>query len=344
MLIFASLFLCYKMINIYLNPIIFGIILAILAAPLYKRMKTKVKGRPNLAAFILCILLVVVIMIPLMLLISVVIRQGIISFTAINDWVMAGNLERFAQLYKDYLPSVGFLNDIDIKATITTLSTNSGKLLIQKSGTIVSNVSAVFINFGLMIFVFFFVVQNEKKIFDYIFHIIPLSLEHETILIEKVKAVSKSAMLGTLVTAAGQGIAGGIAFAICGLPGFFWGAVMSFASLIPVVGTALVWVPAVIYLFIAGSIKSGVFMIIWSVVVVGMIDNFVRPLFMSGSANMSTVVIFFSILGGLNFFGLAGLLYGPLIFGITMVLFYIYELEFTEFLDNQDKKNQAEKA
>ncbi|MCK5097751.1 MAG: AI-2E family transporter, partial [Desulfobacteraceae bacterium] len=94
----------------------------------------------------------------------------------------------------------------------------------------------------------------------------------------------------------------------------------------------------------AGSIKSGVFMIIWSVVVVGMIDNFVRPLFMSGSANMSTVVIFFSILGGLNFFGFAGLLYGPLIFGITMVLFYIYELEFTEFLDNQDKKNQAEKA
>ena len=342
-LIFASLFLCYKMINIYLNPIIFGIIIAVLAAPLYKRVQKKVKGRTSLAAFILCILLVVVVMIPLILLASVVVRQGIISFNAINEWVMAGNLEKVVQIYTNYLPSLGFLNDIDIKATITTLSTNSGKFLIQKSGTIVSNVSAVFINFGLMIFVFFFVVQNEKKLFNYIFHLIPLSSEHETILIEKIKAVSRSAMLGTLVTAAGQGIAGGIAFAICGLPGFFWGAVMSFASLIPVVGTALVWVPAAIYLLIAGNIKSGVFMIIWSVVVVGMIDNFVRPLFMSGSANMSTVVIFFSILGGLNFFGLAGLLYGPLIFGITMVLFYIYELEFNEFLENQDNNIDTDK-
>ena len=85
-------------------------------------------------------------------------------------------------------------------------------------------------------------------------------------------------------------------------------------------------------------------MIIWSVVIVGMIDNFVRPLFMSGSANMSTIVIFFSILGGLNLFGLAGLLYGPLIFAITMVLFYIYELEFTVFLKDQDNKKQTKET
>lgn len=337
-LIFASLFLCYKMINIYLNPIIFGFILAILATPLYDWVQKKVKHRKSLSAAILCLLLVVVIMIPFMLLMSLVIRQGIISFNAINDWVMAGNLVKISQLFKQYLPNAGFLNDIDINATITSVSTNSGKFLIKKSGALVSNISAVFMNFGLMIFVFFFVVQNQKRLFDYIFHLMPLSAEHETILIEKVKAVSKSAMLGTAVTAAGQGLAGGIAFAICGLPGFFWGAVMAFASLIPVVGTALIWVPAAIYLFIAGYIKSGVFMIIWSVVVVGMIDNFVRPLFMSGSANMSTVVIFFSILGGLNLFGLAGLLYGPLIISITMVLFYIYELEFTEFLKSLDKK------
>jgi len=342
LLIFASLILCYKMLDIYLNPIIFGFILAILASPLYERVQKKVKNRTNLAAAILCVLLIVVIVIPLMILFSVVIRQGIISFNSINDWVMAGNLEKFVQLYKEYLPNIGFLNDIDLKGTITSLSANSGKFLIQKSGVVLGNISALFVNFGLMIFVFFFVVQNEKQLFDYIFHLIPLSSEHEVILIEKVKAVAKSAMLGTLVTAAGQGIAGGIAFAICGLPGFFWGAVMSFASLVPVVGTALIWVPAAVYLFISGSFKSGIFMIVWSVVVVGMIDNFVRPLFMSGSANMSTVIIFFSILGGLNLFGLAGLLYGPLIFGITMVLFYIYELEFAVFLKDQDNKNKSE--
>ena len=112
---------------------------------------------------------------------------------------------------------------------------------------------------------------------------------------------------------------------------------MAFASLVPMVGTALVWLPASLYLFASGAWKSGIFLIIWSIVVVGMIDNFIRPLFMQGSAGMSTILIFFSILGGLSFFGLTGLLYGPLIFGITMVLFYIYELEFRSFLNGQDK-------
>jgi len=326
------------MVNVYLNPIIFGLILAILANPLYEKVLKKVKDKTNIASGILCALLIIVIVLPFLLIFSLVIKQGIISFNAITDWVMTGNLERFALLYKKYLPETGFLSDIDLKATITSLSTNSGKYLIQKSGAIAGNISAVFINFGLMIFVFFFVLQNEKKLFDYIFHLMPLSSKHETILIEKIKAVSKSALLGTLVTAAGQGLAGGIAFTICGLPGFFWGAVIGFASLVPVVGTALVWVPAAIFLFMTGSIKSGIFLIIWCVVIVGMIDNFVRPLFMSGSANMSGILIFFSILGGLNLFGLAGLLYGPLIFAITMVLFYIYELEFAVFLNNQDKK------
>jgi len=338
MLIFTALFMCYKMINIYLNPIILGLILAILAKPLYEWMLKKVKGRKSLASGIICTLLIVVIVFPFMILFSLVIKQGIVSFNAINDWVAAGNFAKLMPLYEKYIPQTALLNDIDFKATITTISTNSGKFLIQKSGTIAGNISSAFINFGLMIFVFFFVLQNEKKMFDYIFHLIPLSNSHETILIDKIKAVSKSALLGTLVTSAGQGFAGGIAFAICGLPGFFWGAVMGFASLIPVVGTALVWLPAAIFLFIIGNIKLGIFMIIWCVVVVGMIDNFVRPLFMSGSADMSGILIFFSILGGLNLFGLSGLLYGPLVFALTMVLFYIYELEFSSFLEKQDKR------
>ena len=78
-------------------------------------------------------------------------------------------------------------------------------------------------------------------------------------------------------------------------------------------------------------------MVLWCVVVVGMIDNLVRPLFMQGGADMSTLLIFFAILGGLNYFGLIGLLYGPLIFGLAMVLLYIYKLEFEPFLERQDR-------
>ncbi len=155
---------------------------------------------------------------------------------------------------------------------------------------------------------------------------------------EKIKDVAKSALLGTFVTAIAQGAAGGIAFAICGLPGLFWGMVMAFASLIPMVGTALIWIPATLYLVISGSIKQAVFMVVWCIVVVGGLDNFVRPLFMQGGADMNTLLIFFAILGGINCFGLIGLLYGPLIFGLAMVLLYIYNMEFDEFLTRQDNR------
>jgi predicted PurR-regulated permease PerM len=104
-----------------------------------------------------------------------------------------------------------------------------------------------------------------------------------------------------------------------------------------VVGTALIWLPAAIYLMITGDWGWGIFLVIWGVAVVGSIDNFLRPLFMQGSSSMSTVIIFFSLLGGIHAFGLMGLLYGPIIFTITLVLFRLYEQEFQGFLDYQDR-------
>lgn len=286
-----------------------------------------------------------VIIIPFFLIFSVVIRQGILSFNAINHWIDAGNIERMAQnplisralaMFHEQMEG-SLLKGIDFHSLMVTLSSRAGELMVSQGKYIISNISAVVGKFCLMTFVFFFVIQDQKKNFEYIFHLSPLSAGHEKILVDKVKAVAKSAIFGTLVTAIAQGTAGGIAFSICGLPGFFWGAVMAFASLIPLVGIALIWAPAAVWLFISGSWQYAIFLIIWSVVVVGMIDNIVRPLFMKGSAGMGTLLIFFSILGGLNYFGLTGLLYGPMVFGLTLVLLYIYDLEFSAFLNRQDQ-------
>ncbi len=110
-----------------------------------------------------------------------------------------------------------------------------------------------------------------------------------------------------------------------------------FASFIPIVGTALIWIPATAYLLITGDTNWAIFFAIWSMAVVGSIDNILRPLLMQGSAGMNTLMIFFSLLGGIQLFGLIGLIYGPLIFAIAIVLFNIYEEEFHGFLKNQDK-------
>ncbi|ABW66909.1 AI-2E family transporter [Desulfosudis oleivorans] len=344
-LLFVALFASYKMIAPYLDPILLALIFAAMANPVYQWFVKKTKGRENLSAGLVCLLLTLVIVIPCMIMLTVIIAQGIDSVGAINRWVAAGNLEKLkdaplvrtaVDFMQRYLPS-SVLAGVDLQALAIKSSSAAGKLLVSQSGAILGNISMVVGKFFLMIFVFFFVLKDQQRLYDYILHLVPMSAEHETVLIQKMKDVSRSAVLGSFLTALAQGAAGGLAFAICGMPGFFWGAVMAFASLIPVVGTALVWVPAAAYLLISGKIGLGVFLIIWCVVVVGMIDNLLRPLFMRGGAGMSTVVIFFAILGGIHLFGLIGLIYGPLIFGITMVMLYIYDLEFDAFLKGQDR-------
>lgn len=165
----------------------------------------------------------------------------------------------------------------------------------------------------------------------------PLRSSQEEKLMERVRGVSRSALVGTLGTAAAQGLAGGIGLAICGFPALFWGTVMAFASLIPLVGTAVVWIPACGYLVITGQHGMAAFLAIWCGVGVGSIDNFLRPVLMKGEAEMSTLWVFFAVLGGLQLFGLPGLVYGPLVFGLCAVLLYLYQLEFQEYLTKEAK-------
>jgi len=343
---------CYHIIKPYLNTIILAALLAILFSPIHLKIEKKLSGRKNTAAFFSCILITLVVVLPLVFMLIALIGQGISSFNAIYDWFEAGKyqklmghplitgllvqVDRWLPDVQKYFPNMQ-LENIQVDKMVLNLTASIGKTLIDQGGNLAGNLTALVGKFFMMLFTFFFFIRDEEKITDAVLHLIPLSASQEGKILLKIKTVAKSALLGTLVTALAQGAAGGIAFWIAGLPGFFWGMMMAFASLVPMVGTALIWIPAAVFLFVSGHWGYGIFMVLWCVIVVGMIDNLVRPLFMQGGADMSTLLIFFSILGGLNYFGLIGLLYGPLIFGLAMVLLYIYKLEFESFLDRQDR-------
>jgi predicted PurR-regulated permease PerM len=239
-------------------------------------------------------------------------------------------------LTDQYLPDLDVKN-FKIDQSLLKLSGTISKWLLNQGGSLVGNITAIIAKFSLMIFVFFFLIRDSRELVKSVLHLSPLSASQEDQIIEKVKSVASSALLGTFVTALAQGTAGAVAFWIAGLPGLFWGIMMAFASLVPIVGTMLIWGPAAVYLLLAGKWGYALFIVLWCAIVVGTIDQVVRPLFMKGSADMSTMLIFFAILGGINYFGLLGLLYGPLIFGLTMVLLYIYQLEFQSFLEYQDR-------
>ena len=350
-LLIVVLAACIHVLSAYVHTIIFAIILAIVFSPVHRRILGLAGDRENVAAMLSCCALTLVVVLPLLFVFLSLIMQGIESFNAIHAWINTGEYEKLIaspQAKKMLAFAAPYLPDIQkyfsqlggeaqpVNKTILDVTSQVGQFLVSQGGGLMGNFSAFIGKFFLMLFTFFFIIRDEEKIFRHLLHLIPLHSSHEEEIISKIKAVSSSVLLGTFLTAVAQGAIGGFAFWLTGLPGLFWGAMMAFAALIPFVGTALIWLPAACYLLLLGKWGAALFMVSWCTLVVGLMDNLIRPLFMKGSANMSTLLVFFAILGGLHTFGMIGLLYGPLLFGLAMVLLYIYEMEFEQFLSHQD--------
>ncbi|MDY0163955.1 AI-2E family transporter [Desulfobotulus sp.] len=335
----------------YRHPIVLGLLLAMACHPFQKRLEILTSDHKTAAAALSTLLLVMVVVVPAFLMTTAVISQGILSFQLIQGWIAGGGpgrIELWMAAFMDgmaepWLEKIRFfypgfdIEDLDIHGTLLTLVSSGLRFLVKQGGVVAGNLGVLVGHFFLLLLVFFVSIRNHDALLERFCHLFPLSGTQETRLFERMGLLVRSVFVGTFMTAMAQGAAGGLAFFAVGLPGIFWGAVMAFASLIPVVGTALVWVPAVIWLWATGSGMKALGLLMWCLLVVGSLDNFLRPLFMRGAAQMNGVVVFFAILGGLQLFGFLGLLYGPLIFGLASVFVYIYQVEFSGFLGYQNR-------
>ncbi len=341
----AAGYTCYLLIQPYINSIVMAFILSLLMSPFHQRIENRLPNSPNTASFLSCIVLTFIIVIPLLVIFAAIVQQGSVASQNVYHWVSNGGIDQFfaqpwllniVTLINEYSPFDN-IEPQQIAQKLAQFSTTFGSRLVSISAKILGDATNFLVNFFLMLFVLFFLFRDHDRIIRVIRHVFPLSRSQEDKLLDEIEKVSKSAVMGSFLTALAQGVAGGIGMLIVGFPALFWGTVMGFTSFIPVVGTALIWLPATAYLLLTGETGWAVFLALWSITVVGSIDNLLRPFLMQGSAGMNTLMIFFSLLGGIHVFGLIGLIYGPLIFAITIVLFNIYEEEFHHFLHNQDK-------
>ncbi|MDR9828404.1 AI-2E family transporter [Vibrio sp. FNV 38] len=340
----AAAFACYLLVEPYINSIVMAFIISLLMFPIHEWFENKLPKAPNIAALLSCIVLTFIIVIPLLFVFAAIVQQGSNFSQNAYQWVTHGGIQEMFNhpwvvkglaFVNSYLP----FDNIDpqsIAEKAAQLASTLGTNLVSLSAKILGDATNFLMAFFLMLFVLFFLLRDHDKLITVIRHILPFSRSQEDKLLEEIEQVSKSAVMGSFLTAIAQGFAGGIGMWLAGFPGLFWGTMMGFASFIPVVGTALIWIPATAYLFLIGDTPWAIFLMVWSIVIVGSIDNILRPLLMQGSAGMNTLMIFFSLLGGIHLFGLIGLIYGPLIFAITITLFNLYEEEFKGFLDYQD--------
>lgn len=338
-------FACFLLVEPYINSIVMAFIISLLMFPIHERVERYLPKHRNISSLLSCIILTFIIVFPLLFVFAAIIQQGSTFSQNVYQWVTTGGIQtafehpwvvKSLAIINNYLPFDSIAPQ-EIAQKVAQFSTSFGTRLVGLSAKILGDATNFLMNFFLMLFVLFFLLRDHEKIISAIRHILPLSRSQEDKLLDEIEQVAKSAVMGSFLTAIAQGLAGGIGMAIAGFPALFWGTMMGFASFIPVIGTALIWIPASLYLLLTGETGLAIFLAGFSVFVVGSIDNLLRPFLMQGNGGMNTLMIFFSLLGGLHLFGLIGLIYGPIIFAVTVVLFHIYEEEFQGFLDQQDK-------
>ena len=342
-LLLLSLYLAFRVLKPFLDPIIIAVVLAPIVHPVYRWLRARLRGRASAAALLTCLLVVLVVIGPLSVLGTALVNQGAAAVKMLDDRARSGKLadllggsqvEELLERIGTVLPMVDPAR-LDLPGLIHSFSSRIGQVLLAKGGQLLSGTGALLTSVVMMILVLFFMVRDGEEMLVGLRSLSPLRADQEERLISRFRSVSRSAILGTLGTAAAQGAAGGIGLYLVGLPGLFWGAIMAFTSLIPFVGTALVWVPAVAFLLLTGHTGAAIFLALWSALLVGTIDNLLRPLLMKGGSEMSVLWMFFAVLGGLQLFGMPGLVYGPIVFGLCQVLLRLYHSEFGAFLTRQ---------
>ena len=314
----------------FATPIILAGILVSFTYPTYERVRTRFGGRRGLAATMMLVGLTLVVVLPAAVLVALLVHQAGSVVTALQETDVQQKIDSL-QLESRLDAILGRIPGVDVtKVSVGSLAyaavRNVSSFVASQGGNIFASVLDLVVGFFLMLLAASWFYTDGKWLVGQLEELSPLRGNQTNEIFTKVRGVIDATLRGQGLTALAQGVCTGIGCAITGVPGaFLWGTVATITSLIPMVGAGLVWIPAAGYLAITGGMNwRVVFMLLWGVLVVGTIDNVIRPWAMKGGTSMSGIVLIFSILGGIEVFGILGILMGPLtlVLFVTVVGFY----------------------
>lgn len=344
-MVIFSLYLAYTLVSPFLHAIIMGIVFAALSWPIQKRMLklTKNKGRRIPATLLTMFIILVCIIFPFTAFTARLIPQAMVSLGAISEWLVHFDISAFLysqtvlnffSVLKEHIPFID-PDTKDIHAALLDATRVVNQFLIKGATTVVSNTVNFTLHSALLLLVMFFMLLDGEAMMARFMYLFPLKEVQKGAIFERLNAVTKAVLVGGVLVAILQGFFGGIGMAIVGMPALFCGALMAITSLVPVLGTGLIWIPVSIWLFMNGMTWQGIFVLAWCGILVTTIDSVMRPLFMSNQAGLSTFFLFMSIIGGLHAFGMLGIFYGPLILGFVVVMLSLYAQEYQGFLTDR---------
>jgi predicted PurR-regulated permease PerM len=320
----------------FLSPIVWAMLLAFLLFPVNARLRHRWKGRKGLAAAALTLAVAIGIAVPLIVGSVAFAKQAVELGQRLGDFAESHKIQGVEDVLR--LPVIGTamgwletrtaLTAADIQDWLVQAAQRAVQFLLARGRGVLLGALGLVGDLTLTLFVLFFFFRDGDAMAARVKRLIPLEAKRKASLDRHLQDVTHAVVFGTVVTALVQGTLIGIAFWVTGLRSpVVFGVLATIASFIPFVGIGLIWLPAALILLAKGIVWKAIFMGVWGGLVAGTADNFLRPLLVSGRAEMGTLTVFFGALGGLAAFGFAGLFLGPVILALALALVQFAEEE-----------------
>lgn len=324
------------MIRRFLIAVLLAAVFSAMAGPLFRSLRKRFRDKAPPAAVATILIVLLLIVVPLTVFFGIVGAQAIEVTQSVSPWIeqqltQPDELDRLLE----QLPLVDRLRPYQdqIAARMGELAGTLGGFIFNSVGQMTRGTVNFLLQLFIMLYAMFFFLIGGRRILDRILYYMPLSPKEESLMVERFVSVTRATIKGTLVIGIVQGGLAGLAFWFAGIAApAFWGTVMAVLSIIPGIGTGLVWVPAVIYLFAIGRTGVALGLFLWCVIVVGLADNFLRPWLVGRDTKMSDLLVLLSTLGGLFLFGAIGIIIGPIVAALFVTVWDIYGEAFKDYL------------
>lgn len=307
-----------------LNVIALGITFAVLFAPIHRWLLRIMPRAKSIAALLIVLLSVMIILGPFVFFGF----QLVVEAQALYAGIVTGGLppavQHLVAELQRFSPSLSGGLGINFNASLSFYAQQVAGGFVNNVGAIFSGIISVILTFFLSLFALFYFLRDGGRLYSFVLNKSPFSSEHTEVLVEKLHVVMASIIRGSLLGAAVYGIVIGGGFFIFGVPSaILWGAIGAIAAFIPMVGVWMIIIPGALWLLALGSLPQAIGLFVWMVLATIVIENFLRPWFVGRGAGIHPLLVLFSVLGGLAFFGPIGLLLGPLALGLFIALLEI---------------------
>lgn len=315
----------------FYGAILWAVVFATVFAPVHRRVLASMSQHPNRAALTTLLLIVTIVLLPLTLTAMSVVQEATTLYEKIESGevdfgrLLSQLLNALPSWAADLLARFGISDLGDVQARISSVLRQGSQFFATQAIAIGQGTAQVVIRFFLMLYLLFFFLRDGSELSRQLKDAIPLRTEHKRALLSKFTIVIRAMFKGTILVAALQGVLGGLIFWFLAIPApVLWGVVMAFLSLLPAIGSAFIWFPVSLYLLATGATWQGLVLIAYGALVIGLVDNLLRPFLIGMDTRLPDYVVLFSTLGGIAIFGLNGFVIGPVVAAMFIATWDIF--------------------